>query len=124
MKRFPGAVKSKRDSCRFFRDGPKVKKICEDFKKTMRFFEQNLSGKLIFSIDFTKYFVDFCLISETIYSVQDNTSLLQQFFRFRDRSGVPTLQTLQCSQALVGYHLPRIFPKKEMYFTLPCTNNE
>ena len=35
----------------------------------------------VFSQFFTKYFLEFCLFSKTIYILQDNTSFLQQFFR-------------------------------------------
>ena len=39
--------------------GQKVMKILKIFKKILRFFDQNLVGKLTFFTFFTKYFLDF-----------------------------------------------------------------
>ena len=46
--------------------GPKMKRILKNFKKILRFFDQNLYGKLTFSQILTKYFLDFWLRSESI----------------------------------------------------------
>ena len=45
----------------------KVKKTLKNFKKILRFFDQNLAGKLNFFTFFTKYFFDFWLLSQSIY---------------------------------------------------------
>ena len=39
----------------------------KNFKKILRFFDQNLYGKLTFFTIFSKYFLDFCIHSESIY---------------------------------------------------------
>ena len=39
--------------------GPKMKRILKNSKKILRFFDQNLYGKLTFFTIFTKYFLDF-----------------------------------------------------------------
>ena len=46
--------------------GPKEKKILKNFKKILIFFDQNLYGIWTFSQFFTKYFLEFCLLSESI----------------------------------------------------------
>ena len=48
--------------------GPKMKKNLKNFKKIiLSFFDQNLYGKLTFSQIFTKYFLEFYILSESIY---------------------------------------------------------
>ena len=46
--------------------GPKMKRNLKTFKKILRFFDQNLYGKLTFSQFYTKYLLDFWLLSESI----------------------------------------------------------
>ena len=45
---------------------PKMKRILKIFKKILRFFDQNLYGKLTFFTIFPKYVLDFWLRSESI----------------------------------------------------------
>ena len=57
-------IKMRAKLCAF---GPKMKNILKNFKKILRFFDQNLNGKLTVFTIFTKYFLEFCLLSKSIY---------------------------------------------------------
>ena len=59
--------------------GPNVKKILKGFKKILRFFDQNFYEKWTF---FTKYFLDFCLISGSIYLWKITPDLYNNFSEF------------------------------------------
>ena len=59
-------------------------------EENLRFFDQSLYGKLTFFTIFTKYFVDFCLLSESIYLWKITPDFYNNFSDFGGggRSGV------------------------------------
>ena len=59
MDDFDWEGKTKQHACRILRVWTKMKNILKDFKKILRFFDQNLYGKLSFSEFFPKYFLEF-----------------------------------------------------------------
>ena len=71
--------------------GPKMKRIFKNFKKILRFFDQNIYGKLTLFTFFTKYFLDFCLRSESIDLWKIKPDFYNNFSDFGGggRSGVP-----------------------------------
>ena len=71
--------------------GPKMKRMLKILKKILRFFDQNLYGKLTFSQFFTKYFLDFWLRSESIDLWKITPDFYNNFSGFGggERSGVP-----------------------------------
>ena len=78
--------------------GPKMNKNLKSFQKILRFVDQNIYGKLTFFTFFTKYFSDFWLLSESIYHCKIKPNVSNNFSDFLgggERSGVPTLPTLQ-----------------------------
>ena len=64
-------LKFEKPACKTLRVLTKNAEILKNFKKILRFFDQNIYGKLTFFILFTKYILDFCLIP-----LEDNTSPL------------------------------------------------
>ena len=76
--------------------GPKMKNNLQFFKKILRFFDQNLYGKLTFFTFVTKYFLDFWFISESIYLLKIRSDFYNNFpiSRGGGRSGGPPLPTL------------------------------
>ena len=76
--------------------GPKTKKILKVFKKSLRFYDQNRYGKLTCFTFFTKYFLDFWLLSESRYRWKITPNFYNNFpisgggGTFR-RSPLPTL---------------------------------
>ena len=59
MNAFDWAGKIKQGACKTWRVGPKMKRSLKNFKKILRFFDQNLYGKLTFFTIFPTYFLDF-----------------------------------------------------------------
>ena len=69
--------------------GPKLKRILKNFKKILRFFDQNLYGKLTFLQFFTKYFLDFWLRSESINLWKIRPDFYNNFSDFGGGGNVP-----------------------------------
>ena len=67
MNDFHRTAKSKKWACKALRVSLKNEERFKIFKKFLSFFDQNLYGKLTFFTFVTKYFLDFLLISESIY---------------------------------------------------------
>ena len=67
MNDFQLSGKIKKPAWKTWAFGAKMKKILKNFNKNLRFFDQNLYGKLTFSQICNKFFFDFCLISESIH---------------------------------------------------------
>ena len=88
---FHRAGKERYPLAKFYAFGRKWRKIWKIARKFSDFLIKMSMENWHFII-FTKYFLDFRLRSESIYTpLEDTTSFLQQFFRFRGggRSGVP-----------------------------------
>ena len=94
---FDGASKISYLCAKFCAIEPKMKKI---LKKILRFFDQNLYGKLTFFTFFTKYFLDFDSSPKVYTPLKDNIRFLQQFFRFRGGGDVPAFPL----PTLLKYH--------------------
>ena len=88
MNDFDLARKIKQNNCKTFRVWTKNIENFEIFKKILRFFDQNLYGKLSFFTIFYLIFLGFLTSLRKYRPLEDNTRFLQPFFRFRGR-GVP-----------------------------------
>ena len=62
--------------------GPKEKKTLKKVKKILRFFDQNLYRKWTFAQSFTKYFLEFCILSESIYPWKITSDFYNNFSDF------------------------------------------
>ena len=92
MNDFDWAVKLNNRHANLCAFGPKMKKILKNCKKILRFFDQNLYGKLSFSRFLLNIYWIFGSAPKVYIHLEDNTRFLQQFSRFRGgggRSGVP-----------------------------------
>ena len=93
---FHWAGKSKLPPSRTLRVWTKNEENLKFWKKSLRYFDQNLYWKLTFFTFFTKFFLDFCLLSESIYLCKINQISATMFpiSVGGGRSGVPPPSTL------------------------------
>ena len=67
---FPTHRKVRNRRAEFCAFRPNMKKILKNFKKILIVFHQNPYEKLTFSEFFPNYFLEFCLLSESIYPLK------------------------------------------------------
>ena len=89
---FHWAGKGKQRACKTWRVCTKIlKKTLKNSKKILRFFDQNLHGKLTFLTFFTNIFLDFLLLSQSIYLGKITPDFYNNFSDFGgDVQNVPT----------------------------------
>ena len=69
--------------------GQKTKKALKDFRKTLRFLDQDLYGKWSFSQFSTKYFLEFCLLSKSLYLWNIKADFYKNLSDFEGGGDVP-----------------------------------
>ena len=84
-----GQVKLSKEPSKPGAFGAKMKRILKIFKKILRFFDQNLYGKLTFFTIFTKYFLNFWLRSESIDLWKTTLDFYNNFSDFGGESSPP-----------------------------------
>ena len=90
--------------------GPKMKRNLKNFKKILRFFDQNLYGKLTFFTIFYWIFLGFLTPLRKYRPLEDSTRFLQQFFRFRGGGDVPAFPPPDATEkALVMFNVFCLF---------------
>ena len=83
MNDYDWAAKTKQPACKTLRVWTKNEEtFLKNFKKIMRFFDQNLYGKFTFFTIFYLIFIGFLTPLRKYRPLEDNTRFLQQFFRF------------------------------------------
>ena len=85
---FHQAVKSKKCACKTLRVWTRKDRFLKILKKILRFFDQNLYGKLTFFANFHEISQIISASAPKVLPLEDNTRFLQQFFRFRGGGNV------------------------------------
>ena len=94
MNEFHRAWKRKKPACRIMRISTKYEEKFEKFQEKLDIFDQNPNEKLTFSQFFATYFLEFCLLSESIYPLK----ITPDFYNFSDfwvgRRNIPAVPSL------------------------------
>ena len=113
MNDFHWAWNFKKPECKILRVW--IKKLRKILKIFLIFFDQNLYGKLTFFTFFTKYFLDFWLLSENIYLLKITPDLYKKNFDFGGGDipafppPLPTLLAAAMNEISINFEMLQLF---------------